>query len=179
MRVTVLIDKREKRPLIFPSSLRWYPVRGGVSKNVIVKTKVEVMESGDYCLCGSERACLIERKASIGELSNNLFSDDFTRASSAFARFAAASDNPYLLLECTASELQRVTRWTKQPDRVMDALTALMARLKLRLLLCGACKTAKQKRVVGELVLRLMLAHSYPQEENYDGVDEALKNIGR
>ncbi len=175
--MTVLIDSREQRSLIFPATFRWYPTRGTKGKVVVVRSKRVTLASGDYCLEGSEKSCLIERKGSLDELANNLLSDDYTRANAAFERFAGASDNPYLLLECTAAELRQETRWTKQPERIVDALAALIERLKLRLLLCGSCKTAKQKRIVGELVLRLMMAHAHSTEVDYGGVEEVLGAI--
>lgn len=179
MRVTVLVDNREQRPLLFPATLKWYPERGGRCKTVLVKTKGVVLSSGDYALEGHEEGCLIERKASIDELANNLLSNDYARANAAFGRFAGATENPYLLLECTASELRSETRWTKQPERIVDALAALIQRLKLRLLLCGSCKTPRQKRVVGELVLRLMMAHAFHKEVDYEGVGHILSHLGR
>lgn len=144
---------------------------------MIVRTKRVTLPAGDYALEGYERGCLVERKASIDELANNLLSDDYARANAAFERFAEASDNPYLLIECTPSEIRRETQWTKQPERISDALMSLVQRLSLRLLLCGSCKTAKQKRVVGELILRLMMAHAFHRETNYDGVESELSRL--
>lgn len=135
------------------------------------------MFAGDYHLEGYEGVCRVERKGSLGELANNLLSDDYERALKAFEKFTASTENPYLLVECTPSELQRETRWTKQPERILDALMSLVERLKLRLLLVGSCKTAKQKRVVGELVLRLMMAHAFQGETDYGGVDEVLGTL--
>ena len=177
MNVTVLIDSREQRPLIFPATIRWYPDRSARSKIVVVKTKTVTLLAGDYGMEGHIRDCLAERKVGLDELAKNLLSDDYARANAAFGRFAGVTDNPYLLLECTASELRRETRWTKQPERIVDALAALIQRLKLRLILCGSCKTPKQKRVIGELLLRLMMAHTFHKESNYAGVDGVLAAI--
>lgn len=177
MKVTVLIDSREQRPLIFPATIQWYPDRGGKGQTVVVRSRRCHLAIGDYCLEGHVGVCRIERKGSLDELANNLLSKDYARALRAFEQLGRFSSNPYLLIECTASDLQRETRWTKQPGRVMDALMSLTERLKLGFLLVGSCKTAKQKRVVGELVLRLMMAHAFQREVDYDGVDEVLSSI--
>ena len=178
MKVTVLVDKRERRKLIFPATVKWYPHRGGPGQVVIVKTREMNLDSGDYALDGYADRCTIERKGSLDELSQNLLSDDYARAFAAFTRFATATEHPYLLLECSTAQLRSQTRWTKQPERVVDALAKLMHDLKLRLILCGRCSTALQKRTVGEFALRIMMAHSLaPEEIDNVKVEDALAQL--
>jgi hypothetical protein len=143
----------------------------------VVQTKRVVLPEGDYALFGYEGECIIERKGSLRELSNNLLSEDWARASDAFQRLADATRNPYLLIECTPAEFLRKFRWTQSPAKIMDALSALIERFGFRPILCGSVKTARQKAVVGELILRIMLAHAFQQETNYGGVEEVINGL--
>ena len=137
------------------------------------------MSVGDYAIRGFEDRCIVERKGSIRELAANMLGDDWSRAQDAFKRLADATAHPYLMVECTPADLKTRSRWVQEPERVMDALAALIEKLDLRLILCGKVQTANQKRTVGDLVLRLMLAHAYQQEENYDGVEDVIRGLGR
>lgn len=143
----------------------------------MVGTERKVLPAGDYCLKGEAESCLIERKGTLRELSNNLLGEDYARAMDAFKRLANATAHPYLVVECTSVDLRTPTRWVEEPARVVDSLCSLMERLGLRLILCGKCVDVKQKRTVGDLILRLMLAHAYQQEVDYSGTEEVLKRL--
>jgi hypothetical protein len=108
-----------------------------------------------------------------------VLSDDWRRAQDAFARFADATANPYLMVECTPADLRRESRWIQEPARVVDALAALIERLGFRLILCGKVVTLKQKLTVGELMLRLMMAHAYQQELEYSCDTEINKLLSQ
>lgn len=168
MKEIVTIDRNEQRALRFSKSMKWYPTRDSKGKIVTVRTERKVLKAGDYCLKGEMESCLIERKASVEELSNNLLGEDYARAMDAFRRLADATNHPYLLLECTTPELRTRSRWVQEPARVVDALYALTVRFGFRILLVGKCVDVKQKRTVGDQMLRLMLAHKYQQEVDYE-----------
>jgi len=53
----------------------------------------------------------------------------------------------------------------------------MMERYKLRLILCGRCNTITQKRTVGDMILRLMLAHAFQKEEDYSDVESVLSKL--
>lgn len=137
------------------------------------------MPEGDYALKGYEECCIVERKGSIRELANNMLGDDWARSQDAFKRLADATSHPYLMVECTPADLRTRSRYVQEPERIMDALAALIERLNLRLILCGRVSSAKQKKTVGELMLRLMLAHTYQQEENYDEVGDYIRELSQ
>jgi hypothetical protein len=168
MKVTVTIDRNEKKlhRWRFSKTIKWYPTRDSAGKIVVVRTEKKVLSAGDYCLKGFEECCIIEKKGSLRELSANLLGEDYTRAMDAFKRLSNATANPYLVVECTAAELRTRSRWLQEPARIVDSLCSLMERLGLRLILCGKCVDVRQKRTVGDLMLRLMLAHAYQQEED-------------
>ncbi len=179
MKATVIVDRNEQKPLRFSKTLKWYRNRDSVGQIVVVGTQRKVLSTGDYCLKGFEECCIIERKGSLQELSANLLGEDYVRAMTAFKRLSDATEHPYLLVECTTTDLRTPTRWVHEPARVVDSLCSLMERLKLRLILCGKCVTVKQKRTVGDLMLRLMLAHAYQQEVDYQCdtvIDKLIQN---
>jgi ERCC4-type nuclease len=175
---TVTIDRREQRELRFPEVMKWYGDRATTGQIVIVRTQTKQMPVGDYALKGFEETCIIERKGSIRELATNLLGDDWARAMDAFKRLADATAHPYLMVECTPADLRTRSRWVHEPERVVDALAALIEKLDLRLILCGRVTDVKQKRTVGELMLRLMLAHAYQRETDYGEVEDVIKKIG-
>lgn len=144
---------------------------------MIVRTQRKVLPAGDYALAGFEDRCIIERKGSLKELAQNLLSDDWERANRAFGKLASATENPYLMLECTPAELRTAERYVQEPERVVDALAALIERFGFRLLLCGSVKTVQQKRTVGELMTRLMLAHAYHKVEDYEECDTVIERL--
>lgn len=135
------------------------------------------MFAGDYALEGSKECCIVERKGSLRELASNLLGDDWARSQDAFKRLVDSTAHPYLMVECSPTDLYTRSRWVQEPERVMDALCDLIQKLGLRLILCGKVRSANQKRVVGELMLRLMMAHAYQQKEDYGGVDDVLQSI--
>ena len=135
------------------------------------------MDTGDYTLEGHEETCIVERKGSLTELATNLLMDDYRRADAAFSRLSNSTRNPYLLVECSAAELRTRSKYVHEPARVVDALAAMMERYKLRLILCGRCNTITQKRTVGDMILRLMLAHAFQKEEDYSDVESVLSKL--
>lgn len=165
-RVTVLRDTREKKlhRLTFPDTLLWHPVRGGNPRRLIVRTKDVELETGDYALEGHEHVCLFEKKGSLGELTKNLLSKDYTRSTAAFERLSTACRYPYLLVCAGAGDLHRPTKYAPDPGATLDALSVVVARFGLRLLHIGQVRMPGPKRRAGELILRLMLAHAFLDE---------------
>lgn len=164
---TVVIDRNEQKPFRFSKSLKWFPTRDSKGVSIVVRTERKILLAGDYCLKGEAESCLIERKGSLGELSNNLLGEDYARAMDAFKRFSNSTTHPYLVVECTSTQLRTPSGWVHEPARVVDSLCSLMEGLGLRLILVGKCVDVKQKRTVGDIMLRLMLAHKYKKEVNY------------
>ena len=179
MQAIITIDRNEHKPWAFPKTIKWYKDRNSRGKLVIVKTERKVLKAGDYLLKGSEDVCIVERKASLEELSNNLFGDDYKRARDAFKRLSEATAHPYLAIECSLGDLSSRSKWVQEPARIMDALMSLMERLRFRFILLGRIRTLQQKRHAGELVLRLMLSHVYQQERNYVGTETIIEDLSR
>jgi len=158
--VTVLVDKREKRPLLFPATIQWFPDRSSHEHLIHVKEKVVRLDAGDYALEGHDAAG-IERKATVDEIHKNLFTKDRKRAMSAFERFAKAFEVPYLLIEGSPAELWRPTRNVDQPAKVFDEMVRVATDLGFRLWFAGGCKSPDQRRRLGEVVLHVLVNHAF------------------
>lgn len=164
--LTVLVDSREKYPLLFPAHIDWYPSRGGKPKKIVVCTDKRVLEAGDYALEEYAYGCIIERKGSLRELHQNLLTDDYKRFKAAIERLAEACRYPYLLLDMTPADLHRPTEHVESPAEVVDALMEFVHRYGLRLWFAGSCKQYQARRILGEQVVRVILAHSLRDEES-------------
>lgn len=157
--ITVLIDTREKFPLLFPKTLDWHRGGRGRPHTFLVKTKTVRLPAGDYALLGYDEA-LIERKGSLRELSNNIFSLDARRSRAAFQKLIEATENPYLLLDLTLGEMMTATEHVQDAKIIVDALLDLTQELGLKLLIVGGCRAAGARRMLGEFVIRLLLSHA-------------------
>jgi ERCC4-type nuclease len=168
--VTVLIDSREQRPLLFPDTLAVWRNDGcgPVPTFLEVKTDKRALKSGDYCLAGSEDLAVVERKLGIMEMIGNVLTADRTRFLRAINRFASSCKHPILLIE------QMPPVWWAGKSNDLDVVQAVdlflqqVALLKIHLLWCNATRAMcpTRRRRIGELVLRVMLAHKVNPEEN-------------
>ena len=168
--MAVLVDSREKFPLLFPASVLWYPTRAARPHyliNIVPETKR--MSEGDYAMKGYEDVCLIERKGSLSELSSNLCSKDYKRAHSAFVRLTKACTHPYLLLEETPAGILPTTYKHDRPtpDRVVDAFFREVSELKIPLIFAGRARSPGHRRRLGHMVLKIMIGHVMKKNQNY------------
>jgi len=154
--IPVVQDTREKRPLLFPATLDY---RGRIHPVHIVK---RTMPEGDYSLDIPEPAAIVERKGSLDEIRQNLLTTDNARFLRAITRLCDSCDHPILLLEATPSDLLLPTKDIPRPGPLVQLLCNLCAARGILLLLPGACHFPTKRRAVGELVLRLLLAHNPP-----------------
>ena len=157
--VTVLIDSRERRPLLFPSWITFHGDRTLDAHQIQVKTKVVRMPAGDYTLDGYEDVCIIETKRSLRELHNNVCTNEWPRVAKALKRLSEACDYPYLVWEITPSELFRKSKHVEDPVLVIDRWNQAIVRFKLQLMLAGGGTNPGPRRKLGEQLVRLMIAH--------------------
>jgi len=156
--ITLLIDSREQRPLLFPEILDWYQTRGGPVHTFTVRTKVVALPAGDYALDGYDDA-IIERKGSLRELRNNFLSDDYRRAQAAFTKLTEATENPYLLLDIDLAELLTPSIEVEKPEIILDAFLDFAQASGVKLLIVGGCKRPVARCRLGGFVIRLLLSH--------------------
>lgn len=100
-KLTILVDKREKRPLKFPPVMPWTfgSGRHQISRTFTLDTELTLLDSGDYTLKGYEGITRIERKGAVTELLQNLFTKDRPRFERSLKRLCDSCTVPILLLE--------------------------------------------------------------------------------
>lgn len=163
--IEIKVDTREKCPLLFPANLEWHRDRGLDSGHLIkIKVKEAKLDYGDYLLSNWPSCAVIERKGSLDELNQNLLSDDFTRFTSALRRMCENCRHPYLLLDASVTALWTPTQYCTSPERVWDALCSILGTFNVRLLWGSNAKHAGPRRILGEQVLRILLAHALREE---------------
>jgi ERCC4-type nuclease len=150
--LTILVDSREQKPLLFPKTLR---IRG---RAYAIEVKKQKLEEGDYALEGCS-AAVIERKGSIRELFQNLVTEDKRRMKKALDRLCKATPNPVLLLEGGVGDLMK-DREVPDCGAVLQLLMDECAERDIRLMFVGNCKYPTKRRQVGEMVIRLLAAYS-------------------
>jgi hypothetical protein len=157
--VTVLIDSREKKPLLFPSWIDFRCDRTLKVQPIQVKTKRVVMPAGDYTLEGYDHLAILETKRSLRELHNNVCSD-WKREVKALKRLSEACEYPYVVWEMTPAELFRKSPHVPDPQLVYDRWMQAITRFNLRLMFAGGGVGPGPRRRLGEQLVRLMLAHT-------------------
>lgn len=165
---TILVDSREKRALPLPSTMEvrdwstFYPRDGMVT--VRIHTKEVALITGDYCVEGHSRDCLIERKGSLTELSKNLRdSVDRVRFFKQLERLRDESDHPVLFVE--GDPLSWGTKRTDgiDPFLLRDCLFQAQHRFGVHLVLLP-CNSASARREAAKWLVALLLSriHTRP-----------------
>jgi len=152
MNLTVIVDSREKRPLLFPSHLKCTDI-SGVSRLLSVKVKVAPLQSGDYILEGYEKQVIVERKGTQRELYNNFFTGDKKRQGRAFARLAKSCVHPTLLLEMTPTQLLAASPHVPAPDRLFTCLCGAVSKFNFHLLWWPCNRSVPDRRRLGKCLL--------------------------
>lgn len=159
---TVLVDDREKRPLPLPKNLELWdstkPPHLRKQRIVRIHTRSARLETGDYLLAGYEDRCIIERKAHLDELDQNLvpakkrqlFIEELTRLQ--------VCSYPVLLLEGDPYELERTNKNTPcVPNVTRDQLLFLLARYGISLYTMST-STPNRRRKAGEWLVATLIA---------------------
>lgn len=155
MKLTVYQDAREKRPLLFPANIelsdRTYNVE------VVKKT----LNIGDYTLDSDNPSAIIERKGSIDELHQNLFTRDRARFTRSLVRMGVSIPR-YLLLDFAwhkGDPKHCSCKHTHTNSDVLDALWDVVVRYGLRVISLGDSPTGAARRNLGSQLLRLLWSH--------------------
>lgn len=158
----IVVDRREKNPLPFPKHLEiWAPGSHPLKpRSITVQLQVvpETLPVGDYLHGGSPTGCIVERKASIGELWANLCTPDgrrrFCNELEAMAKFR----RPILLLEGDPLSLETYTH-KKVPISgaiVRDLLFDLTAHYRIWTVMMPS-RTISQRRACGRWLAALLV----------------------
>ena len=178
-RVTVVVDTREKTPLLFPNYFWHYSYVGQRPRKIGITAVKKALPEGDYLLKDWElddgkHPAIVERKGSWGEIHQNLLTQDRERAAKAFRRLCEATDHPYLLIEERFSACWKAKDHIPNPEMVMDRLMNEVAARNLRLIWLPGLNTVKIRRRAGEAVVRILLAHAMKEHSapEFVGKDE-------
>lgn len=157
--IVVQVDTREKRPLLFPKTVKlWFREK---PKILTVETEKTKLDAGDYRLKDFPNLCVVERKGSIRELYKNFFNTtDSRRQASAFGRLSKDSRYPYLLVQAATSELLSQSKHVPEPEHLLQRLTATLANYGLHMLVVPRTNTSASRRITGTVALHLMLGHA-------------------
>lgn len=162
-RLTVLVDRNEKRPLPFPALMPW---TFGTGRHKVERTfhldidNTQYLPAGDYMLKGYEHICRVERKGAISELMQNLFTRDRARQERSLKKLIDSCRVPYLLLDMHPRECM-VDPYVKNPAEVMAEVYRLCAWRGLRLLWLSVGNDVNARRNVGLQVANILWAHAW------------------
>jgi ERCC4-type nuclease len=175
--VTVLVDSREQRPLLFPDTLALWSVGGAgrppKAKVLTVHKETVKLDAGDiairegfdtsgYALAGWETLAGVERKVGIvPEIAKNVLDPkDRPRFLRAFHRLADQYEHPYLFIEQWPEPWWMNSSENIEVTQAMDSILSLAAKYHVGLLWGGRpLKSVISRRRAGELILRVLLAH--------------------
>ena len=168
--ITVLIDNREKRPLLFPSYITIdHPRIIGKTQKIKVITQSIHLPAGDYLLKGYSDCCIAERKGSQSEVIHNLFNPkDSARQGRALKKLVSACRHPILLLEVSPSKLLSPSGFLNgwDPDVLLHRITRTISQYNLQVLWLAQPASVSARRNLGTALLHLMLSYIlYPSEK--------------
>jgi len=163
-KLTLLQDKQEKVPLLFPANLTFRLAANCSLSFEVVMRKANLRPwGGDYMLL--DGPTVVERKGSVNEVATNLLTADRARQLASFDTLAANCKYPVLLMENSPTEFRPKMRVQRGPRRVIldareawDALLLAMRTRGIQLLVLGPARTPVQRRNLGDRVLRLLVA---------------------
>lgn len=176
--VTVVIDKREQTPLLFPDWIRVQVDRSGEEQMVDIKQTVKVMPAGDYCLEGYDDLVIFETKRTLRELYNNVCTKDWGREARALKRLSEGCKYPHLVFELSPAELFQKNIHVPRPHLVFDRWMQVVARFHLHLMIVGGARQPRQRRALGEQLVRLALSYIHNPDNPMDTPwDEGLREF--
>jgi hypothetical protein len=150
----ILVDSREKQPLEFPETVKWYDEYRKPHLEKLTVRKA-ALKQGDYALEGHEKLMLVERKGSPSELWQNLLTKDHRRARASLTRLAQSCKIPVLMLDCSVIDLYSKDY---QPKGLLpSAFLREVSRLGLHLFFAGRHRARSSRRTLGGFLASWML----------------------
>lgn len=173
--ITVVIDTREKTPLIFPANFSWTLGRGHKRYLVGVTTRHQKLETGDYLLAEWPSECVVERKSGAQELFKNLCTKDYARHSRAFRRLSYSCPHPILLVESDPVSFHQFAIREDAPY-LLDYLHHDVRRWNIDLMWGGRHFSPARRRLLGEILLRRILSVVSSAKISAFGFDSPASN---
>lgn len=166
--IEVHVDTAEKKPLPFPETILWHPSPGATPVRLQINPVPRKLYAGDYRLAIAPGACIIERKGSVRELAQNFFTKDRRRQLKAFDKLIASCDYPYLVIEGRPLDLWSglgLLPENEESGKLLDHLLAVAARKRLQIIWGGNTGLVRSRRLLGEVVVRILLRHAHDQKD--------------
>ena len=163
--IVILVDDREKKPLLFPSTIVMLnPHQPPTSKKqVTVRIAAQKcrLETADYLIQGDDSVGGIERKGSISEIAQNCLTKDGRRKFlDCLKRLKDNFKYPILLFEGEIHKVQsariHIPGPKFNPGIAVDALMRLTLEYEVPIYLMP-CTTIAQRRATGEWAARLLI----------------------
>jgi len=173
------IDPREKHPLLFPQTLILNDGLGGGRRVVPLQTRPATMLYGDYRLASDPEGVVIERKASLTEITANLFGPRRKNFILELSRLRDHTRHPYLLYEGSPASLLASTQPhanLPSPPEVLDALICTLLEYRVTPVFLPA-DSQTQRRSVAEFAARLLVrgeTHGHRKHTNPESPAPAL-----
>lgn len=155
--LTVVVDSREQRPLLFPSTVALYSGRSRTPTVHEVRTEAAALREGDYILADFPDVGGVERKADLRELVGCLVAGN--RLEQQLRRMHRTYASPCLMLELGVGAMLGAH---KQPPKAAAGLTYdRLCRLLIEMptpILWATSSTPSAKKRGGEAVVRFLAA---------------------
>ena len=171
-KLTLEIDNREKKPLIFPKNIFVPATPGGRKRRPIEISPISIrLPTGDYRLKDYPDLCIIERKAGQDELITNLTTKDYKRFYNMLKRLSKEAQYPVLLVEATPNMLAATPKNYNNPLRgvceldssfMLHKLALLLSEFRVSLMLAGQSRSIAQRRNLGKFVAHLLVGTAFP-----------------
>jgi hypothetical protein len=168
LRYTIIQDKQEKLPLVFPKSLVVLPPSSRPQPSSARTVEIEVVKErldhthpelhrADYYIRGFPDQVVIERKHDIEEIAQNCLNP--RRRKRFIQELEYLHDvcrRPILLAETTPRQLLTKSPHCPAPQVACDALIALLLRYRIELWMMPST-TLNHRKAMGELAARIMI----------------------
>jgi hypothetical protein len=166
--ISVLVDSREKCPLLFPGTAIIQTTNRETPCRLNVNVKKRKLDFGDYALEGYEDLICVERKGSQMELYKNFFNaQDTIRQGKALKRLTDGCKHPIMMVEVTPSNLLRTipTAPYVEPEILVYRLGYACSKFGLSLMLVNKPKSVNGRRQLGSVILHTMLGYVFQERK--------------
>lgn len=173
--IHVVVDSREKNPLLFPKTMLWTTKFGrfgdpAVTEEFGIEVHTETLDFADYIVQHQGHIVAVERKGSLAELQQNLFSKDVRRFRRAVKRLKDSTKHPFFLLDIGWRDLAE-DRYVEQPSKVRDGFYQFAASEGIPVLWGGNAHSVPDREQLGLQIVTLMWNYVWvsinnPRKEN-------------
>lgn len=155
--LTVKVDDREKDAYIIPETFEWIDDRGW-QRVFKIKREDTRLKTGDIVLAGYESLAMVERKGSLQEMRDNIWSPDRARFGRCLKRLCHSTKVPIWLCDLPSDPQSNVklSYGYQTPEQVWCAVYRRVHRYNMRLVIYHGPKTTEGRRAMGRYALWLL-----------------------